>query len=371
VDGTHTLPAPARRGDRGGGGSLTLGHVRGVPIRVHWTLLLALPYLAFAFIAQLSRRGGGTPPAHAFLLGLVLAVGLFAGVALHELAHTLVGIRLGATVRSITLMFLGGVSELSRAPRGPGGEVVMAAAGPAASLAIAGVSWAIAQAFHGVAASALTVFAQVNLAIGVFNLVPAFPLDGGRVLRGALAGPLGPARATRVAATVGRAIAVALAILGILSFNFVLVLIALFIYLGASAESEATLIEERLGRVRVGDLYDPVIVTIDAAATLAQAAEAMAESRQWVLVVTSEGRVTGQLAVDRVRPVPPEARGTTRVSVAMKPTSAFTNPREAVTRALARMRDEGVDRLPVVDGEQLVGLLRRDDVLRLVELRPV
>ncbi len=351
-------------------GAFTVGSVRGVPIRVHWTLLLALPYLALAFVAQLSR-GGERPlaPAEAWVLGLALAIALFAGVALHELGHTLLGMRLGARVRGITLLFLGGVSEMSRAPSTAGREVAMAIAGPATSLALAAVAYGVEQLLHGMPARVVGTFAGVNLAIAVFNLLPAFPLDGGRVLRGALVRPLGRARATRVAAGVGRVMALLLAIGGLLAGNLILVVIAGFVYFGAGAEEAATRVEARLAGVRVADVADPTVAAVDVHASAQEAAAAMAARRQPVLLVLRNGHVVGQLPADRLRALPIGYRAHTPVAQLMIATPAAAQPDEPATAALRRMADLGLEVLPVLEGERLIGVLRRDEVMRFVELR--
>jgi Zn-dependent protease len=177
-------------------GSLTLFRVRGVPIRAHWTLLLIVPYLAIALslqfrsIAELAGvpdQGLVMPP---LLWGIVLALALFASITLHELAHSVVALRFGGSVRSITLMLVGGVSQMSQIPRRPSQEALMAAVGPATSLGLGGLLYVAYAASRGARPDvqmALFDLAAMNLTLGLFNLLPAFPMDGGRVLRAVLA----------------------------------------------------------------------------------------------------------------------------------------------------------------------------------------
>jgi Zn-dependent protease/CBS domain-containing protein len=343
--------------------------VRGIPIRLHWSLLLALPYVALAFVAHLVRRSDGAlTQAQAWLLGMVLAVGLFAGVALHEMAHAFVGRRLGAAVRSITLMFLGGVSELSAPPRRPGGEALTAAAGPAVSLALGALFWSAARLTRGLPADALALFGHVNVAIGVFNLLPAFPLDGGRLLRGALAPRLGAVRATRAAARVGQVFAVLMGLTGLLTMNLLLALIGVFVYLSAAGEAAMTEAEARLGGIPVTHFLDPGAVTVGAGESLAEAGARMAATRQPLLVVTDGGRVVGQLPAARVRAVPAGNRALTPVAAAMLATPRVA-PGEMAVEALRRMGESGVDAIPVLDGDRLLGLVRREDLMRSLSLR--
>ncbi|MGK3969509.1 site-2 protease family protein [Sorangium sp. So ce118] len=248
---------------------LTVLRIRGIPIRLHITLLLFLPYVAYAAASQfsvvasslgISREALRLPP---LAWGGILAVGLFVAILAHELAHSFVALRNGVRVRAITLMMLGGVSQIERDD--PEHEAWMAFAGPLMSFGIALGSYAAyrllpAPAEVGVA---LLAFAITNAIIGAFNLLPAFPMDGGRVLRGLLLRRLGPARATRVATTIGKGMAVAFGLLGLLSWNPILVLIAVFVHMGASAEQARSSTRELLRGVplgrfmtdRLGDAY--------------------------------------------------------------------------------------------------------------------
>lgn len=243
-------------------GSLTLFRVRGVPIRAHWTLLLILPYLAFVLSLQFRAVAHLAGVANEQLLlpplvwGVVLAVALFASITLHELAHTFAAMRFGGSVRSITLMLLGGVSQLARPPRRASHEAIMVAVGPVTSLVLGGV---FLLAYVHVAAPAdvqmgLFYLAAANLTLGIFNLVPAFPMDGGRLLRAALALKLPRERATRIAASVGKLCAIWLGVLGLWSANVLLMLVAVFVYTGASAEVTQERIRGALEGLRVVDL---------------------------------------------------------------------------------------------------------------------
>jgi len=244
-------------------GAVTLLRVRGVPIRAHWTLLLILPYLALALSSQSSEVAelAGVPSAELrmppIVWGALLAVGVFASVTIHELAHVRVAMRFGGRVRSITLMIVGGVSQLSRMPRGPRQEALMAAVGPATSLALGGVLYVGFAASRGAPVDlqlGLFYLASINLMLGLFNLVPAFPMDGGRVLRAALAGRLGRERGTRIAARVGTVFAILFGLVGLWSQNLMLLIVAWFIYGGAQAEIVQEGVHSALHGMRMIDL---------------------------------------------------------------------------------------------------------------------
>jgi Zn-dependent protease len=225
--------------DRG----LTLFRVRGIPVRLHPSLLLFLPFVAFMATRQLGFVASALGvPLEAFHLpplvwGGILAVGLFVAVLVHELCHCLVAVRSGVRVRSITLMMLGGVSLLD-GDLPANREAWMAFAGPLASFGIAAGSYGLFRALPlpPEALAALLAFAMTNAVLGAFNLLPAFPMDGGRVLRGLLAGRVGSERATVIAAQVGKVMAFAFALYAVWSFNLILLLIAWFVYSGARAE---------------------------------------------------------------------------------------------------------------------------------------
>lgn len=231
---------------------------RAVPLRLHFTLLFALPWFAAGFAPAIAEAAGAGAAASwaIWALGGLLAALLFASVALHELAHTVTGVRLGAEVRSITLMFLGGVSEMARPPRGNAGEIAMAAAGPGLSLLLAAGCALLARATSGLPEAVLSLLSRVNLVIGIFNLLPAYPLDGGRILRGALATRLGHMRATIWAAAIGRVVAVGLAAIGILGGLLFVTLVAVFVFFASGAEVRAEQVEARLARVPVARVME-------------------------------------------------------------------------------------------------------------------
>lgn len=221
----------------------TVFRIRGIPIRLDITLLIILPYLVFVTSIQFEQftKALGYPPSAmrlpALVWGVILAVLLFASILLHELGHSLVALRAGARVRSITLMVLGGVS-LIEDDVPPEKESFMAFVGPLVSFGIALVAYLLFRfvPFPPDIRVGLAVLATINGLIAIFNMLPAFPMDGGRVLRGLLSRRLGYVRATRVATRVGRVMAIFFGIWGLLTLNIILILIAAFIYAGAAGE---------------------------------------------------------------------------------------------------------------------------------------
>ena len=368
-------------------GSFTILRVRGVPVRVHWSLLLILPYIAVVFSAYFARvTGVAAIPAERVSLpplfwGVLLAVGLFASVAIHELAHTLVAIRAGGRVHDITLMLLGGVSRIERMPPGKGTEALMAAAGPATSLALG----AALLALHGMAPSGaadvhlgLFYLGQINLVLGVFNLVPAFPMDGGRVLRALLAIWLGRLRATRAATLVGKTLAVAMALFGVWTGNYLLLLIAIFVYAGAGQELRAEETRQALEGLQVGDLMlrAPPAVQLDAPVAILPARMRAAGSMELVVVDEAHRPVGVVRAQDLLR-LSPEQQATLEVGdlgPRLSPAAVLATPNEPATEALDRAQDLGADYVIAVERDSLhapfmVGLVRRRELEQALLLR--
>lgn len=207
---------------------------RGIPIRVHGSLLLFL-----IFLGVFCNLGSGVAD---FLLTLLVLGLIFGFVLLHELGHSVVALHHGIAVRDITLYPLGGIASLARMPRRPSTEFQIAIAGPLVNIALAGF-FALLRAFFP--APLLDPLVQVNLALALFNLLPAFPLDGGRIFRAFLGTRMSHAEATRIAARTGQGVALALGVFGLLTFHVMLILIAVFIFFAAQAELLTTLLQNR------------------------------------------------------------------------------------------------------------------------------
>ena len=198
--------------------SYKLTTVMGIPIRLHLTLIILLLYVAFT-------RG---------LSGVLLAAGVFASVALHELGHSWVAIRKGCSVREIMLLPIGGVAKMSHIPSRPMDEFLIAGAGPLASFLLAVCFFLLAAVAP--AAYLFIYLSTINLMLCLFNLLPSFPMDGGRIFRAFMSPRLGRVKATALAAKIGRIMAVLFGIYGLFNGQFMLILIAIFIYNAAAAE---------------------------------------------------------------------------------------------------------------------------------------
>ncbi|MFM2154004.1 MAG: hypothetical protein RL199_2439 [Pseudomonadota bacterium] len=358
-------------------GSLTLGQVRGIPIRAHFTLLLIIPYLAFVMAARFTEVASQAGVAPSSLTvpplawGLVLACGLFACVLLHELGHALVALRFGGRVAGITLMLLGGISELRGLPRSPRQEGLVAVAGPLVSLALGLGAWGVDALLRGPpdVRFALYYLGQINLVLAAFNLLPAFPMDGGRVLRALLAWRLPRVKATRIAAGAGIAFAGLFVLLGFMTANLVLALIGVFLWTGAAAERAQAEQEEEWRGLSVRDVMSPVQRAIPGWRSAADAAAWMTEDRLTSLPVVEGDALVGVVALQHLADLSPEARPLTPIAALVNREAPRLQADESLIGALEQLAEHDVPAAPVLEGNRLVGMLEPNDFARAFRLR--
>jgi Zn-dependent protease/predicted transcriptional regulator len=356
----------------------TLFRVTGIPVRIHFTWIFVAAYLVILLTGQFwaLARAADIQDVNlllpAWVWGLLLTLALFACVFLHELAHVLVARRGGARVRSITLMMLGGVSEIGEVER-PQLERRMAAAGPLASLALAVLFYGLFRLSGDTAPDlhfGLFYLTQVNLIIGIFNLLPAFPMDGGRIFRSLLVARFGQLRATQVAATVGKVLAVALVVVGIFGGGLWLALIGLFIFIGGDAEYRAIAARAALRGLRVADLYSRTVATVNAEASAAEAASAMLRARTNAAFVIAHGSIIGMVPASLLAATPVRERGSLPVAALSRPVPLVT-PDDELPAVLRTLDEERAEAAAVIDRGQLVGTLDREDIARGLQLRDV
>jgi Zn-dependent protease/CBS domain-containing protein len=355
--------------------------VFGIPIKINasWVFIYALITWTLA-VGYFPRQLPGLEPMAYWANGLLAALLLFVSVLIHELAHSLVAIRNGLTVSGITLHLLGGVSQLDDEPPDPRTEFLMAAAGPLASLAIAVALWLTrlrVDAPWGDAILAYLIY--VNAAVGIFNLIPGFPLDGGRLLRAIVWRYTGNfSRATVIASRVGRGVAIGLVVLGAwqaFAGSFLsglwLVLIGLFLRQAASASQSQATLASTLGDLPVADVMTRDVVTVSWNATVADLVEQFWDYHFTSFPVVAGGVVRGIATVHDVGRVPMEAWERTSVQNVMRPlTGSMTiAPTESALGALRQASANGLGRLAVLDGTRLVGYLSLKDLGHVLALR--
>jgi len=377
------LGAARRRGVLGGS-SWRIGRVSGIDIAIDQSWLLIFFLISMSIAAQLAASHSGSSAPERWLTALVVACAFFASIVLHELGHSLVAQALGIRVRSITLFLFGGVAQLENEPRKPVHEIGIALAGPAVSFALGASFMALAglRDEASLTSAALAWLGRVNLALGLFNLAPGFPLDGGRVLRGVVWAITGSfQRATRVAAASGAGIALLLMLAGVISVfaardligGLWLVFLGWFLLSASRNAVGAMEVERILGSVRVADVLEPVrhaTVSPDASVGDVVTAQVLRSGLRTLWVVDPQtGRLLGIATLRELANVPVERRAQTPVTAAMVPASsvASVSPSETALVGMQRLAAAGVNQLPVLEDGRLVGALTRERLLGLLQ----
>ncbi|MEO6244053.1 MAG: site-2 protease family protein [Opitutaceae bacterium] len=347
--------------------SFKLGTFSGIGVYMHWTFLLLVAWIYTSHL-KLGEDAGQALAAVGFILALFLCV------MLHEFGHALTARRFGVKTRDITLLPIGGVARMERIPEKPIEEFWVAIAGPAVNVAIAAVLFAVVAPLNGVSAlfdvellegNFLIRLLWVNLFLVAFNLLPAFPMDGGRVLRALLATRLGRRRATVIAAGVGQAMAVLFCVVGIF-YNPMLILIAVFVFLGAQAEAGAIVLQSALAGLRVRDAMMARYRALDATDTLDTAVEQLLAGSQQDFPVTEDGKVVGILRRNDLVKALADGRRATPVREVMSHQCDAVEAHTDLSMAMEALRRAGCASAPVVTDGKLVGLLTLENVSELV-----
>lgn len=364
--------------------SLRIGRIFGIPIKIHITFLLILPLfaLSFGFVSSsvlgfiLSYNDLPIDVFGKFILGLVATVLFFIAVLLHELAHSIVALRNGYTISGITLFIFGGVSEIEREPPQAPGEAWMAFVGPASSFAI-GLAllpvWFVLSGLSGLAANIAAITAGLmsfyNILLGAFNIIPAFPMDGGRVLRAGLAKRLGFVRATIIAVQVGKTIALIMGFVGIIFFNPWLIFIAFFLYIGAGEEQKSTLLAQALEGLSIGQIMTRDVSIIAPRATVRDLLNKMMVEKHLGYPVVEDGRLVGIVTLEDAQKVPVEQQDTLPVVQIMTSKVITVAPGTPAMEAIQAITRARIGRLVVLENEQVVGIVSRSDLMRVLEIR--
>lgn len=367
---TRFVPYPSRMK-----WSLRIGTFAGIAVYVHWTFLLLIGWILFV---SLSDGGSGLEAARE----VVFILSIFACVVLHEFGHALTARRFGVRTRDIILLPIGGVARLERMPDKPGQEFLVAIAGPLVNVVIAGALWVVLSASGGLspmpAEGEVDAYVRnlgfferlmhVNILLVVFNLLPAFPMDGGRILRSLLAIKLDYAVATRIAATIGQLMAVLFAAGG-LFLNPWLLLIAVFVFLGAQAEAQAAETRGVFEGLPVREAMVTHFRALSPDDTLADASRALLEGAQQDFPVMEEDRVVGVLPrADLIRAI--AGRGMDApVREVMRPDCRPVTDDVPLNRVFEQMQQSGCPLVPVVRDGQLVGLVTLENIGELFMLR--
>jgi Zn-dependent protease/predicted transcriptional regulator len=348
-----------------------IGRFAGIDVFMHATFLLILAWVAYNYWIQYRDWGE-------VLIGLLFVLALFGCVVLHEYGHALTARRYGIRTRDITLYPIGGVARLERMPDRPMEELWVALAGPAVNLLIAILLMlyllltnnleplSVVNMAHGSFAERLM---AVNLYLVAFNLIPAFPMDGGRVLRALLALRLEYFHATRIAANIGQGMAFLFGFVGMFTNPF-LVFIAMFVWVGAAEESNMVQVRHVLGGVPIVRAMQTNFQVLSPRDTLAHVVELiLSSSQQDFPVVEQDNQVVGVLDRDTFISALAKNGQTTTVAEVMHRNVPDIDSQNMVEAALTRLQESGSKTLPVTYGGRLVGLITSDNISQFLMIR--
>ncbi|MGB0588116.1 MAG: site-2 protease family protein [Myxococcota bacterium] len=340
--------------------SYPVGTLFGIPIRAHGSLLLILGLMLLAFSSDAQDVAS-------WLLPLMLTIALFGSVLIHELGHALAARRYGVSTRQIMLLPIGGVAILDDSPSEPIHELWIALAGPATSLGLAGVTWLAFFATENQLAGHLAV---INLALGLFNLIPAFPLDGGRALRAGLASRVGLGKATRWAARLGRGLSTVLIIVGLATGDLLLAIVGLFVLVSATAEARSTMLRIALDSHQAAELMEPVEHIFGASASGEEVAHVLREHETVEHFPVAFGnRILGVVArfgLERALEANHEFPGLHSV---LDRAIVTVHPDATLRRAIELMGANGSRVAIVAEGDAIQGVLRMDRLAELLRKR--
>jgi Zn-dependent protease/CBS domain-containing protein len=375
-------------------GSFRIGRLFGIPILIHYTFLIVIPLFAWIIGSQITLTidmlkeiyqvpinltvvtAGFTP----YVLGTIVALGLFFGVLVHELAHCLVAHSKGIAINNITLMIFGGIATMEEGVPDPKAELPMALVGPIASLFFGIVCSLLVYAVPsmttnpGMAGVLVFIFGYLgilNIILCAFNLIPAFPMDGGRVLRAFLAKRMPLHRATQIAADIGKGFAILFGIIGLFAFSPFLILIALFIYIGANMESSAVKYSHLLQDVTVGSMMSTQVTTVPPTLPLAQVISMMYASKHLGFPVIDRDTLVGMVTLADVNRTSSIDREAMQVRDIMTRDPITLPPTAPVIDALKIMSARNIGRIPIVADGKIVGIVTRTDILKVTELKQI
>jgi stage IV sporulation protein FB len=347
------------------GWSISLGRIAGTEVRVHLTFFLLVAWFAFSA----GSRGGQA----AAIDAVVFILAVFACVVAHEYGHVLMARRFGIGTRDITLLPIGGVASIERMPEKPREELLIALAGPAVNVVIALLLFTVFGARldpeRAVAAvedqkiDLVTRLAVANVMLVVFNMIPAFPMDGGRVLRALLSYRLDRARVTRIAASIGQAVAFGLGFLGLFG-NPLLLFVALFVFLAASHETYAVELGEATRGVAARKATITSFTTLDTQATVRQAVDALLATTQSEFPITDSGkRLRGVLTRDGIIRALAATGPDTPVLDVMERDVVTINCRAPLSEAVAALNTGGRPLVGIIDDEEhVVGIITLENL---------
>ena len=365
-------------------GSFRIFRIAGIDINIHISWLIILVFLTFSLATgwfPITYPGSSTTTY--YLLGFIASILLFVSVLLHELAHSFVARSRGLQVKSIVLFIFGGVSNIEQEPQTPGIEFSMAFVGPLVSLLIGVVCyglWLLVRGTHSLIVPILSYLALMNIILGIFNLIPGFPLDGGRVLRSIIWKATGNFQtATNITTFVGQAFAYLIILWGILLFfagnafnGLIIIFTGWFLLTSAQSARSQSVLDTAFRGVTVNQIMDTNVLTVPANISLQKLVDEYFLPRGLRSAFVMQGdQLAGLITLSDIRHVPRDQWPQTPVGYAMIPLERLhtITPQQNVKDVLPLMTGQDVNQLAVVQDGRLVGVLTREGILRSLEIR--
>lgn len=361
-------------------GAWKIGTIMGIPIRVHFSWLIVFGLITWSLSTFYFPEVAPDLPATSYWIkGVLTALLLFGSVAFHELAHSFVAMRYKISIESITLFIFGGVAQMKGELPHPKAEFRVAIAGPLSSFFLSVVFFFLSLNATGGIKSLFAYLAQINIIIGIFNLIPGFPMDGGRVLRSILwERKKNFFYATQKASGVGRKIAMFFIFFGIFSLftrmpgGLWLILIGWFLYTAAQASYQQSTLQESLFGVKVGDIMVTDLITVSPSLSLEEIVDGyFLRYGYGGFPVVEDGKYLGMITLKEIKDVPKNAFEHTRVKeVYLNHKKQWEiSPEDEVIKALEQMIREDFGRLVIVEGDRIVGLITRNGIARYVQIK--
>jgi Zn-dependent protease/predicted transcriptional regulator len=356
-------------------GYLTLVTIRGVPLRLHFSLIFIMAYVVviasinFPFIVQRANVDPTVLSWDPIVWGILFAVGLFISIAIHEFGHVLIAQFYDVNVKSVTLMMLGGVSDIERMPDRPYAEFNLAIIGPMVSLGLFAALYLVQNQANSVDIYFYAYWlGGANLVLGIFNLLPAFPLDGGRALRSFLSERRGPTKATNTSVKISKGFAWFLGIVGLVQFNFILMLIAFFIYFTAKTELFLQNSKKLLEGVNVEEatvISDP----IDSNSTLKAVAERMTNDRQSILAVRFSPGSASIISLQDLKRVDQNQWEKMKVNDVAQVGTKTVQADEDLSKVLPDILQDPHQALPVMKNGEFFGIVEYSKIAPILEIK--
>ena len=342
--------------------SFKVGRIAGIDVNIHFSFIFILLLLAYIFYVSPPPFGYSNLGYIGAIYAVITSILIFIAVLIHELCHSLVAKRFGAKVRGIILFIFGGIALIEDLPKEPKKEFLIAIAGPMSNFVIAFICYLLmplSQLFY--------ILAYFNVLLAVFNLLPAFPMDGGRILRSFLARKKGYIRATKIAAEVGKFLAILMGIIGILAVNLWLILIALFIYVGASEEEQLVTLEGLLSNVKVKDIMTPNPIYVTPDTKVKDVIALMLKYKHLGYPVIENDKLVGIVTLEDVA----NADENVEVKSVMTRELITISPDSSAFDALKLMSERGIGRVLVTENDKLIGIVSRSDIIKVAEILEV